>query len=192
MRELADRILVLQEQHRALTTRMRRITTDLAPELVAKPGVSPDTATTLLITAGDNPDRLSHEKSFAALAPVEIRKTSTQSLRHHSVAKTPPRRALPGGPRLVIRVRRHHPDHGIRRRPGRTDLGAGREVRGARDRHVGAGADRPPKARLRRAEALLATSSRRSLSDPFPGFSRSAQSMRPHSGRPPPELPGSR
>jgi transposase len=38
-----------------------------APELIAKAGVGPDTAATLLITAGDNPDRLRHEKSFAAL-----------------------------------------------------------------------------------------------------------------------------
>jgi transposase len=30
-------------------------------------GVGPDTATTLLITADDNPGRLGHEKSFAAL-----------------------------------------------------------------------------------------------------------------------------
>ncbi len=54
---------------------MRRITTAIAPELVAKTGVGPDTATTLLITAGDNPDRLGHEKSFAALvgaSPIPV------------------------------------------------------------------------------------------------------------------------
>jgi transposase len=62
-------------QKTTVTTRMRSITTDLAPELVAKPGVGPDTATTLLITAGDNPDRLRHEKSFAALvgaSPIPV------------------------------------------------------------------------------------------------------------------------
>jgi transposase len=70
MHELARRIQLLEDQNRTLITRMRRITTELAPELVAKRGVGPDTASTLLITAGDNPERLGHEKSFAALAGV--------------------------------------------------------------------------------------------------------------------------
>jgi transposase len=75
MRELAQRILLLEEQSRTVRDRMRRITTELAPELVAKTGVGPDTATTLLITAGDNPGRLGHEKSFAALvgaSPIPV------------------------------------------------------------------------------------------------------------------------
>ena len=59
---------------------MRRITTSLAPELGAKPGIGPDTATTLLITAGDKPERLGHEKSFAALggaAPIPVNSGQT-------------------------------------------------------------------------------------------------------------------
>jgi transposase len=75
MRELAQRILLLEEQNRTVRDRMHRITTELAPELVAKTGIGPDTATTLLITAGDNPARLSHEKSFAALvgaSPIPV------------------------------------------------------------------------------------------------------------------------
>jgi transposase len=42
-------------------------------EVVAK-GVGPDLASTLLITVGDNPDRMHHEKSFASLcgtSPLE-------------------------------------------------------------------------------------------------------------------------
>jgi len=81
MRELAQRIQVLEEQKRTVTTRMRRITTALAPELVAKAGIGPDTATTLLITAGDNPERLGHEKSFAALvgaSPIPVNSGQTQ------------------------------------------------------------------------------------------------------------------
>jgi len=70
MRELAQRVAYLDAQVTTVTTRMRAITTDLAPALVATKGVGPDTAATLLITAGDNPDRLRHEKSFAALAGV--------------------------------------------------------------------------------------------------------------------------
>jgi transposase len=44
-----------------------RLTTALAPQLLAIKGIGPDVASTLLITAGDNPGRLSHEKSFASL-----------------------------------------------------------------------------------------------------------------------------
>jgi transposase len=81
MRELAQRILLLEEQNRTVRDRMHRITTELAPELVAKTGVGPDTATTLLITAGDNPARLGHEKSFAALvgaSPIPVNSGQTQ------------------------------------------------------------------------------------------------------------------
>ena len=39
----------------------------VAPELVELHGVGPDTASTLLITAGDNPERLVSDRSFAAL-----------------------------------------------------------------------------------------------------------------------------
>jgi len=82
MRELAQRVLTLDTQHKTATDRMRRITTATAPELVAKKGIGPDTAATLLITAGDNPDRLHHEKSFAALvgsSPIPVNSGQTQN-----------------------------------------------------------------------------------------------------------------
>jgi len=59
----------------------RRITITTAPELVAVHGVGPDTAATLLVTAGDNPHRLDHEKSFAALVgacPIPVNSGQTQ------------------------------------------------------------------------------------------------------------------
>ena len=81
MRELAKRVLLLDAQAKTVNERMRRITTAAAPELVAKNGVGPDTAATLLITAGDNPDRLGHERSFAALAgssPIPVNSGQVQ------------------------------------------------------------------------------------------------------------------
>ena len=45
-----------------------------APELVSLPGIGTDNAATLLIVAGDNPQRLTSEASFASLcgvAPIE-------------------------------------------------------------------------------------------------------------------------
>ncbi len=67
LRELAQRIAMLDGQLQDTTERLRRITSAVAPDLVAKHGVGPDTASTLLIVAGDNPHRLHSERSFAAL-----------------------------------------------------------------------------------------------------------------------------
>ncbi len=75
LRELAQRVVMLNGQLKSTTERLRRITTATAPELVARRGVGPDTASTLLITAGDNPDRLASERSFAALlgsSPIPV------------------------------------------------------------------------------------------------------------------------
>jgi len=67
LRDLAQRIQSLDERLKQVDTRLRRITTVAAPQLVELHGVGPDTASTLLITAGDNPERLTSERSFAAL-----------------------------------------------------------------------------------------------------------------------------
>ena len=55
----------------------------VAPELVSLPGIGTDSATTLLIVAGDNPQRLRSEASFANLcgvAPIEA--SSGKVVRH--------------------------------------------------------------------------------------------------------------
>jgi transposase len=81
MRELAQRVQMLEDQLDTIAVRLRRITTATAPELLAVHGVGPDTAATLLVTAGDNPHRLGHEKSFAALVgacPIPVNSGQTQ------------------------------------------------------------------------------------------------------------------
>ncbi|MFE4994511.1 transposase [Streptomyces mirabilis] len=40
------------------------------PQLLAPVGIGPDSAATLMITMGDNPERLQSEASFAALSGV--------------------------------------------------------------------------------------------------------------------------
>jgi transposase len=82
LRELAQRIQTLEAQLDRIVTRLRRITTTAAPDLLDRPGVGPDTAATLLITAGDNPDRLHHQRSFASLcgsSPVPANSGQTQN-----------------------------------------------------------------------------------------------------------------
>jgi transposase len=54
-----------------------------APELVSLPGIGTDSAATLLIVAGDNPQRLGSEASFASLCGVSpIEASSGKVVRH--------------------------------------------------------------------------------------------------------------
>ncbi len=80
----------LARQHQALDgdlAEMRehldKLTAAAAPQLRAAKGIGPDVASILLIAAGDNPDRLRSEASFAALcgaSPVEA--SSGKTARH--------------------------------------------------------------------------------------------------------------
>ncbi|WP_456317182.1 IS110 family RNA-guided transposase [Streptomyces mirabilis] len=71
---LAHRIGQLSEQIRDVEARLTRFVERHAPQLLDVVGIGPDTAVALLITVGDNPERLDSEASFAALcgvSPVE-------------------------------------------------------------------------------------------------------------------------
>ncbi len=57
-----------------LDAQLDRLVRQVAPELVSLAGIGTDHAATLLIVAGDNPQRLRSEASFASLcgvSPVE-------------------------------------------------------------------------------------------------------------------------
>ncbi|MDP9868828.1 IS110 family transposase [Streptosporangium brasiliense] len=83
LRILARRILALTEEIRCHQQRMRSIITACAPRLLERHGIGPDTAAALLITAGDNPDRLTSEAAFAALCGVNpIEASSGKTTRH--------------------------------------------------------------------------------------------------------------
>ena len=70
LRSLARRILALTGEIEDLNTHITAAIATSHPALLDCYGVGPDTAATLLITAGDNPDRLRSEGSFAALCGV--------------------------------------------------------------------------------------------------------------------------
>lgn len=83
MRTLARRWLELGQEVDDLTRQLDRLTQRAAPTLRSLPGVGVDTAARLLITAGDNPDRLHNEEAFAALygtSPVDA--SSGRQQRH--------------------------------------------------------------------------------------------------------------
>ena len=83
LRGLAWRVTELDDEIALLNTRRRRITTTIAPALCAAHGIGPDTASGLLLAAGDNPDRLRDERSWSALlASNPIEASSGKVIRH--------------------------------------------------------------------------------------------------------------
>jgi transposase len=71
---LAERIQHLTAQIDEMKRRLTALVQSCAPQLLDRVGIGPDSAVTLLITAGDNPERLTDDASFAALcgaSPVE-------------------------------------------------------------------------------------------------------------------------
>ncbi len=83
LRKLAQRALFLAERLEQLKLRLKRITEQVAPALTALKGVGPDVASTLLLTAGDNPERLVSERSFASLCGVSPVQASSGKTRRH-------------------------------------------------------------------------------------------------------------
>ncbi|OEV37415.1 transposase [Kitasatospora aureofaciens] len=84
MRLLARRIQNLGQEIKELTRRMTAAVRSSRPQLLDLVGVGPDSAAVLLSAAGDNPDRLTDEASFAALcgvSPVEQSSGKTQRRR---------------------------------------------------------------------------------------------------------------
>jgi transposase len=83
LRTLARRVLMLSDEIRQLKRQLTAVTTQCAPGLLDRHGIGPDTAAALLITAGDNPHRLSSHAAFAALcgaSPIEA--SSGKTTRH--------------------------------------------------------------------------------------------------------------
>ena len=70
LRMLAERVEQLTGQIDELNQRLTRLVEHHAPQLLVPVGIGPDSAVTLLITLGDNAERLNTEASFAALCGV--------------------------------------------------------------------------------------------------------------------------
>lgn len=84
MRLLACRVQNLSQEIKELTKRTTKAVRASRPLLLELVGVGPDSAAVLLSAAGDNPERLTNEASFAALcgvSPVEQSSGKTQRRR---------------------------------------------------------------------------------------------------------------
>ena len=83
LRHLARRYRTLDTEIAELKAEIRGLCADANPALLAAPGVGPDTAAVLLVAAGDNPERMRSEASFAALCGVSpVQASSGQTIRH--------------------------------------------------------------------------------------------------------------
>jgi transposase len=83
LRSVARRYEVLSEEIVELEVHLDRLVAQATPGLVALAGIGTDNAATLLVVAGDNPQRLVSEASFARLcgiAPIEA--SSGKVVRH--------------------------------------------------------------------------------------------------------------
>jgi transposase len=70
MRSLARRHRRLSEEIAELDEQIARLVSEAVPALAALRGVGTDTAASLLVAVGDNPERLKSEASFARLCGV--------------------------------------------------------------------------------------------------------------------------
>jgi transposase len=83
LRSVARRYEALSEEIAELDVHLDGLVAQAAPELVSLAGIGTDSAATLLIVAGDNPQRLGSEASFANLCGVSpIEASSGKVVRH--------------------------------------------------------------------------------------------------------------
>ncbi|MGI5255447.1 IS110 family transposase [Actinacidiphila glaucinigra] len=81
---LARRVQYLDAEIKDALKQMTSLIQQMAPDLLQVQGIGPDSAAALLIAAGDNPERLRGEASFAALcgtSPVEASSGKTRRRR---------------------------------------------------------------------------------------------------------------
>jgi transposase len=83
MRSVARRHEALSEEIAGLDAHLRRLVAEAAPGLISLPAIGTHHAATLLVLAGDNPERLNSEASFASLCGVSpVEASSGKVVRH--------------------------------------------------------------------------------------------------------------
>ncbi len=81
---------------------LKDLVTETAPDLVAVNGVGIDVASTLLVAAGDNPERLRSEATFAHLCGVSPIDASSGKHQRHRLNRSGDRQANSAIWRIVI------------------------------------------------------------------------------------------
>ena len=106
LRLLARRHSQLTSEIEGVNKELVRLTEETAPALVHTFGVGADTAATLLVTAGSNPERLRSEPAFAALCGVNPIPASSGKTDRHRLNRGGDRKANAALYRVVLVRRR--------------------------------------------------------------------------------------
>jgi transposase len=108
---LARRIQGLEDEIAELDERIEKLLMRTAPELLSRFGVGPDTAAALLVSAGDNPERLHSEAAWAHLCGVApIPASSGKSTGRYRLDRGGDRHANSALWRIVMVRIAHDPD----------------------------------------------------------------------------------
>lgn len=83
LKSLGRRYLELNDEIADLDAMIAALVDELAPELIARNSIGYESAAQLLLTAGDNPERLKSEASFAALCGVSPVPASSGKVTRH-------------------------------------------------------------------------------------------------------------
>ena len=90
---LAQRALTLQEEISDIDAILEPLVKEAAPRLVGALGIGTDAASALLVTAGDNPERLRNEAAFAHLCGASPLEASSGKQERHRLNRTGDRQA---------------------------------------------------------------------------------------------------
>ena len=109
MRSLAERCIELDRQIKSLGAQILALVERTAPALLALPGVGAEVAAQLLVTAGDNPERIRNERAFAKLCGVAPQPASSgQTSGRHRLSRGGDRAANSALYIVAITRMRHH------------------------------------------------------------------------------------
>ena len=93
LRTLARRALSLEDEVKEIDRLLKTLVAQTAPELNAINGVGTDVASALLVAAGDNPERLKSEATFAKLCGVSPLDASSGKNERHRLNRGGDRQA---------------------------------------------------------------------------------------------------
>ena len=119
IRGLARRIQGLNTETTTIDRVLTQLISETAPSLLELHGIGVDTAASLLVTAGDNPDRLHSERSWAHLCGVTPIPASSGKVTRHRLNRGGDRQANAALHRIVLTRMSSHPqtrDYVARRR----------------------------------------------------------------------------
>jgi transposase len=110
IRTLARRIQGFNSEIKQIDRMLTEFLTQTAPSLLDLHGVGTDTAASLLVTAGDNPDRLKSERSWAHLCGATPIPASSGKVTRHRLNRGGDRHANAALHRIVLTRMSSHPE----------------------------------------------------------------------------------